>query len=258
MALGQIIRQRREELGFTLDEVSQEVGFSKPYLSTVETGRVKNPPSDRLLVELEKVLEFDTGLLRHIAHLERLPADLRREYEAATAENRHWRQLVRSVVGRKTVPKKFNQMLKKSKLKLKEAASDVTAGRLVPVINRVSAGYPVDFDDLDYPAGVADDYVRCPDVHDPNAFAVRVVGDSMEPRFQEGDIVIFSPSARVNNGDACFIRFSAPHESTFKRVFFEKGDKIRLQPVNQSYAPQMVKAGRVNGIYRAVIKYEKL
>ena len=44
----------------------------------------------------------------------------------------------------------------------------------------------------DYPVGIADDYVRCPDLHDANAFAVRVVGDSMEPRFHEGDIVIFS------------------------------------------------------------------
>ena len=35
-----------------------------------------------------------------------------------------------------------------------------------------------------------------PDLHDPNAFAVRVVGDSMEPKFKEGDIVVFLAGRR--------------------------------------------------------------
>jgi phage repressor protein C with HTH and peptisase S24 domain len=133
-----------------------------------------------------------------------------------------------------------------------------TAGALVPVINRVAAGYPVDFDDLGYPVGYADDYVRCPGLHDPNAFAVCVIGDSMEPKFREGDIVIFSPVADVQNGDDCFVRFTGPHETTFKRVYFEADNRIRLQPRNENYAPQIIAGGRVNGIYKAVIRYENL
>jgi phage repressor protein C with HTH and peptisase S24 domain len=128
----------------------------------------------------------------------------------------------------------------------------------VPVINKVSAGYPTDFDDLGYPVGFSDDYVRCPDLHDPNAFAVRVVGDSMEPRFIEGDIVIFSPAAEVVNGDDCFVRFAQPHETAFKRVFFETDDTVRLQPRNERYAPMVIDGKRINGLYRAVIKYERL
>ena len=134
----------------------------------------------------------------------------------------------------------------------------MAAGRLVPVINKVSAGYPTDFNDLDYPVGIADDYIRCPDLHDPNSFAVRVVGDSMEPKFREGDIVIFSPSAEVHNGDDCFVRFTMPHETTFKRAFFESDNKVRLQPRNEKYSPTIVEGKRINGLYRAVVKYEKL
>ena len=52
MSLGQIIRKRREQLNLTLDEVINSVGFSNPYLSTIETGKVKNPPSDELLIKL--------------------------------------------------------------------------------------------------------------------------------------------------------------------------------------------------------------
>ncbi|RKY06898.1 MAG: hypothetical protein DRP65_11140, partial [Planctomycetota bacterium] len=79
MSLGQIIRTRRQELHLTLDEVAAKTGFSKPYISTVETGKVTNPPSDNLLRKLETVLDFEVGLLQHIAHVERMPADVRRD-----------------------------------------------------------------------------------------------------------------------------------------------------------------------------------
>ncbi len=85
MSLGQIIRKKREQLNLTLDEVSTRIGFSKPYLSTIETGKVKNPPSDELLTKLEKALEFEKGLLLRIAHMERISPDIRQEYESAEA-----------------------------------------------------------------------------------------------------------------------------------------------------------------------------
>jgi repressor LexA len=258
MALGQIIRERREQMELTLDEVSNRIGFSKPYLSTIETGKVKNPPSDDLLNKLEEVLEFEPGLLLHIAHLERMPSDIRQKYESAEAENQKWRQIIRNVIDKEVSPNKLGRLVSKKKLKMKQDKAPLAAGRLVPVINRVAAGYPRDFNDLDYPVGIADDYIRCPDVHDPNAFAVRVVGDSMEPKFREGDIVIFSPAAEVHNGDDCFVRFAMPHETTFKRVFFEKKDQIRLQPRNEKYSPTTVEGKRINGIYRAIIKHEIL
>ena len=258
MSLGQIIRKKREQLNLTLDEVSSRVGFSKPYLSTIETGKVKNPPSDQLLKKLEKVLEFESGLLLHIAHMESLPSDIRQEYESAEAENQKWRQFIKNLIHQKADAAQLDTLLSESKLDAEKASSPLAAGRLVPVINKVAAGYPSDFDDLDYPVGVADDYVRCPDLHDPNAFAVRVVGDSMEPKFCEGNIVIFSPAAEVHNGDDCFIRFAMPHETAFKRVFFESDDEVRLQPRNEKYSPIIVDGKRINGLYRAIIKYEKL
>ena len=258
MSLGQIIRKNREQLNLTLDEVSNRIGFSKPYLSTIETGKVKNPPGDELLTRLEKILEFEPGLLLHIAHIEGLPADVRQEYESAEAESQKWRQVIKNLIGKKANASRLSKLLAKSDLNIEQDRLPLAAGRLVPVINKVSAGYPSDFNDLDYPVGIADDYIRCPDMHDPNAFAVRVVGDSMEPKFCEGDIVIFSPAAEVHNGDDCFVRFAMPHETTFKRVFFESENKIRLQPRNEKYSPTIVDGKRINGLYRAVVKHEKL
>jgi len=258
MSLGQIIRKKREQLNLTLDEVSNRISFSKPYLSTIETGKVKNPPGDELLTRLEKILEFEPGLLLHIAHIEGLPADVRQEYESAEAESQKWRQVIKNLIGKKANASRLSKLLAESDLNIEQDRLPLAAGRLVPVINKVSAGYPSDFNDLDYPVGIADDYIRCPDMHDPNAFAVRVVGDSMEPKFREGDIVIFSPAAEVQNGDDCFVRFAMPHETTFKRVFFESENKIRLQPRNEKYSPTIVDGKRINGLYRAVVKHEKL
>lgn len=258
MAFGQIIRKRREQLNLTLDEVSGRTGFSKPYLSTIETGKVKNPPSDALLRKLEEVLQFETGLLLHIAHMERLPTDVRQGYEAAEAENQKWRQFIKNLIHSSTAPEQIDSLLTESNLDIEQDRSSLKAGQLVPVINKLSAGYPVDFDDMDYPTGVADDYVRCPDLHDPHAFAVRVVGDSMEPKFCHGDIVIFSPSVEITNGDDCFIRFAMPHETTFKRVFFEADNNVRLQPRNENYPPTIIDGKRINGMYKAVMRLEKL
>ena len=258
MSLGQIIRNKREEMHLTLDEVSHRVGFSKPYLSTIETSKVKNPPSDELLVKLERVLKFESGLLLHIAHMERMPSDVRHVYEHREAENQKLRRFVKKLMDKRGDVSQINALLGKADLNIKEEKTALSAGRLVPIINKVAAGYPAEFNDLDYPVGIADDYVRAPDLHDPNAFAVRVVGDSMEPKFFEGDIVVFSPAAEVHNGDDCFVRFTLPHETTFKRVFFEADKQIRLQPRNENYSPTIVDGRRINGIYRAIIKYQRL
>ena len=108
---------------------------------------------------------------------------------------------------------------------------------------------------------MADEYVSCPGVQDPDAFAARVHGDSMTPKYSQGDIVIFSPAAAPKDGDDCFVRFADGH-TTFKRVFFETGEGkkevLRLQPRNEKYRPQVVPAEEVTGLYKAVYRYQRV
>ena len=98
--------------------------------------------------------------------------------------------------------------------------------------------------------------MRCPDLHDADAFAARVVGDSMEPDYREGDIVVFSPSRDVASGSDCFVRFEPDAETTFKRVFFEVGaggaELIRIQPLNPRYPARTVPREVVAVLYREV------
>ena len=134
----------------------------------------------------------------------------------------------------------------------------VPAGRAVPVINCVAAGYPTDFTDLDYPPSIADEYVLCPDVHDGQAFGARVVGDSMEPRYRQGDLVIFLPNTVPRDGDDCFVRFGRDNSTTFKRFSVEPDGRIRLAPLNGKYPVEVHRREEITGLWPAVMRIEQL
>ncbi len=276
-ALGPKLRKRRRRLGLTLDDLAGKTGISKPYLSLIETGRVPNPPSDEKLRRLEQALDFLAGELVTQAHLHRTPRDVRavlqkllqKGQEAGVGlANGGSVALASATLGselRGMKPIDLDDAYLSGVLQemVERSAGNVERVGIhsVPVINRVSAGYPKDFTDLAYPPRVADEYVGCPEVQDKDAFAARVSGDSMTPKYRPGDIVIFSPAADPRSGDDCFVRFD-DGQTTFKRVFFEKGengeDAIRLQPRNEKYRAQVVASEKITGLYKAVYKYQRV
>lgn len=223
MRLGEMIRRYRARLHLTQEQVAARTGIARPYLSGLETGRVLKPPSEFVLSRLERALGATPGQFGAL-------------YEDGVCRctdddqsSWHW-----GGIG--------------------DAAD---AWGVVPVINRVEAGLPRDFTDLDYPPSVAEEYVCVPPLDDPNAFGTRVTGDSMTPRFREGDVVVFSPSQAPRSGQDCFVRF-VDGEVTFKAVYFELDGRIRLQPRNADYQASYVQPEELNGIYPAVYRIERL
>lgn len=71
--LGQTLKDKRNRLGLTLEQLSKLVGFTHGHLSMCETG--KRIPSDMLLSRLAERLELDYGELRQIAESERYERD---------------------------------------------------------------------------------------------------------------------------------------------------------------------------------------
>ena len=51
------------------------------------------------------------------------------------------------------------------------------------------------FDDAGFPVGGSWDEVGLPEVGDPHAYALEISGESMEPVYRDGDIVVVSPAA---------------------------------------------------------------
>ena len=280
--LGQTIRRRRQALGLTLTELAEAVGATKSYLSMIENDRVANPPSRHLLAAIEQTLGVTDGQLLGMADWTKTPMRVRDELQRLSKDARRGEALARwlrqAAAGRENASTGLDQLYHSGELarRVDEALRDHETSASesiprdlvpqpvryrVPLINRVTAGYPNDFTDLDYPARVADEYIHCPDLTDADAFAARVVGESMLPQYQEGDVVVFSPAADVANGCDCFVRLEPLHETTFKRIFFEgEGDDaaIRLQPLNPSFTPAIYPRRQVAGLYRAVWKLQRL
>jgi len=107
----------------------------------------------------------------------------------------------------------------------------------VPIINWAPAGPPEDWTDLDYPVGHADEYFPILECSDPDAFGIKVLGSSMTPAYQSGNILIFFPSVDAQSGQDCFVRFSNDcekgHGVTFKRVE-QVEDQLLLIPLNKA------------------------
>lgn len=74
---------------------------------------------------------------------------------------------------------------------------------------------------------------------DPNAYALIIEGDSMEPRFCAGDRVILAPNSEPRNGDYVVARLRETGQVLFKRFRRTgvEGKIIRLESLNPAYGP---------------------
>ena len=75
-------------------------------------------------------------------------------------------------------------------------------GEPIPLIGLTQAGGGGFFDDGGFPVGQGWDQIRFPRVDDDNAYALEVTGDSMEPLYRDGDILIVSPNSAARKATA--------------------------------------------------------
>ena len=103
----------------------------------------------------------------------------------------------------------------------------------IPVLGKVKAGYNYLAQEniIDYIAFNIDGADK------ENYYALYVIGDSMEPLFDDGDIVIVHKQDDFSNGDNCVVLING-EEATIKKVY--KGTTgIKLQAVNPYYPPRI-------------------
>ncbi len=121
----------------------------------------------------------------------------------------------------------------------------------LPLISSVPAGKTATMFHPDY----TDDVVTVDDVKDPQAFALKVKGNSMSPKIEDGDVVIVSPAREVHNGDIAVVRVGG--EDTLKKVKFE-GNYVHLIPFNPDFEPVTVKKKDVNFVWKVVKMIKEL
>jgi SOS-response transcriptional repressor LexA len=128
--------------------------------------------------------------------------------------------------------------------------------RRVPIISWVKAGSWSDVQDTFHP-GEADEWADAFDsLPGSNAFALRVVGDSMTSpspgarTFPEGTIIIVDPARGANAGDFVVAKDVHTQQATFKQLTTD-GGRWFLRPLNPAYPtieiddPDMRVIGRV-------------
>lgn len=123
----------------------------------------------------------------------------------------------------------------------------------VPLISFVQAGEWSEAIEGFSPENAEDFYLVTSSVGS-RAFALRVVGNSMEPEFREGEIVIVDPDKEAETG--AFVIAKINHdEATFKQLI-KDGGSVFLRPLNGAY-PVMDVTGRDLRIVGRVVEKVK-
>lgn len=104
-------------------------------------------------------------------------------------------------------------------------------GVQVPVLGDVRAGYPmeaveniIDYEEIDEETARRGEF-----------FALRIKGDSMEPKFSEGDVVIVRKQETADSGDIVVALVNGDSATIKKLKRHQNG--ITLMPTNPTYEP---------------------
>lgn len=101
----------------------------------------------------------------------------------------------------------------------------------VPVLGNVAAGIPIEAIEnvIDYEE-ISEELA-----HTGDFFALKIKGDSMEPRICNGDVVIVRKQNYAESGDLVIVLVNGDNATCKKLAKYPSG--IRLIPFNQAYEP---------------------
>ena len=105
----------------------------------------------------------------------------------------------------------------------------------VPLIGFAEAGSRGYFDDGGFPVGKGWDEIAFPSVNDEHAYALEISGNSMEPAFRKGDVIVVSPAAPVRRGDRVVVK-TKDGEVMVKQLARKTAKTIELHSLNPDHA----------------------
>lgn len=127
---------------------------------------------------------------------------------------------------------------------LGEPSGTSSAGIRVPVLGTIPAGIPLE--------AIEDvlDWEEVPSAWATGGrqyFGLRVKGDSMYPRYLEGDTVILQKETTCESGDDCAVLVNGS-EATLKQVMIRGDGSLELRPANPVYPPRTYTPAEVGSI----------
>jgi phage repressor protein C with HTH and peptisase S24 domain len=113
------------------------------------------------------------------------------------------------------------------------------ATRGVPLLGFAEAGAGGYFDDGGFPAGAGWDEIAFPAVDDTHAYALEVSGQSMEPAYRDGDVILVSPAAPVRRGDRVVVK-TRDGEVMAKELKRSTAKSIELKSLNAQHPDRTI------------------
>ena len=127
-----------------------------------------------------------------------------------------------------------------------ETAPDLRGYRRIPLVGEVQGGADGYLMELAYPVGHGDGYVEYP-ARDSMAYALRVRGDSMHPRYRAGEFVIIEPSIEAQAGDDVVV-CCKDGRKMLKMLNWIRDGEAQFLSINNGYAPLTIQLQDIESI----------
>ncbi len=108
---------------------------------------------------------------------------------------------------------------------------------LIPVIGFAQAGTHGFFDEQGYPQGGSWDEVQFPEVSTSeknNIYALKINGDSMEPLYRQGDVLVVSPNSKIRKADRIVLK-TTNGEVMVKELVRQNATHIEIKSLNPDH-----------------------
>jgi phage repressor protein C with HTH and peptisase S24 domain len=117
----------------------------------------------------------------------------------------------------------------------------------VPVTGTAQLGLDGYFESDGAQGGKANGYIAIFS-DDPDAYALRVTGDSMSPRIRHGEFVVIEPGRQLIQQEECLVQL-ADGRKMIKIFVYLRDGFYRLDSVNHDFAPLHVAAQDVEAVH---------
>lgn len=210
------IKERREELGYTLEEVGKMVGVGKSTVRKWEQGMISNMGRDKI-AKLSQALRINP--LKLIID----------DYEYGEEVD------ILPIYSKLTPPRQ-----EKVYHFAEEQLEAQNQKQTVVTLGKTAAGDPL------YQEDIIQEEKEVSAVPAGADVALVVQGDSMEPDFESGSVVFYKKQPQVENGELAVVHIK-DDGITFKKVLFDYDDeKIILRSLNDKYEDKVFDADNVN------------
>lgn len=221
--IGENIKQYRLQNGWTQQELGSKIGMSKNAIGNYEKG-FRSPKKDTM---------FDLANAFNIS-IDDLFPPVQKDSSSNTSQIQSIYDQLEPNGQRKVITyaeKLRDEQEKRRKAKINEVSEKVIDLYQVEVVSETAAAsgfnYGFGYDDTDRETIEVDER---PPRHD---IATKVNGDSMQPNYQDGDILyLVDKGLTTYNGDLAVIAYG--DRSYFKKIYTENG-RLRLVSLNDKY-----------------------